>query len=63
MPIELSPHVSAASRLTAHWCTAADADDFVVSGCGVWPLSALAVHRTIGTAVGAGWVAQPVRDN
>ncbi|MCU1648743.1 MAG: uncharacterized protein JWN03_9018 [Nocardia sp.] len=41
MPIELSPHVSAANRLTARWCAVAGEDDFVLSGCGVWPLLAL----------------------
>ncbi|MCX4091200.1 serpin family protein [Nocardia sp. alder85J] len=41
MQTSLLPHVSAANDLTARWCAAAGRDDFVVSGCGVWPLLGL----------------------
>ncbi|MFF2550980.1 serpin family protein [Nocardia sp. NPDC058058] len=41
MPTPLATHVHAANRLTARWCATAGTDDFVLSGCGVWPLLAL----------------------
>ncbi|MEV6066416.1 serpin family protein [Nocardia sp. NPDC052001] len=41
MPTQLAAHVHAANRLTARWCERAGTDDFVLSGCGVWPLLAL----------------------
>lgn len=41
MPTALSAQISAANRLTARWCAAAGTGDFVLSGCGAWPLLAL----------------------
>ncbi|WP_019927044.1 serpin family protein [Nocardia sp. BMG111209] len=38
MQTSLLSHVSAANDLTARWCAAAGRGDFVLSGCGVWPL-------------------------
>ncbi|MGV9676747.1 serpin family protein [Nocardia sp. NPDC003482] len=38
MQTSLLPHVAAANALTERWCAAAGTDDFVLSGCGVWPL-------------------------
>ncbi|WP_280269067.1 serpin family protein [Nocardia wallacei] len=38
MQTSLLPHVAAANELTGRWCAAADTGDFVLSGCGVWPL-------------------------
>ena len=37
----ISPAVQAANTLTARWCTRLGADDFVLSGAGLWPLLAL----------------------
>ncbi|RDI50687.1 serine protease inhibitor [Nocardia mexicana] len=34
----LLPHVAAANDLTGRWCAVAGTDDFVLSGCGAWPL-------------------------
>ncbi len=34
----LLPHVAAANSLTGRWCAVAGSDDFVLSGCGLWPL-------------------------
>jgi serine protease inhibitor len=33
--------VAAANNLTGKWCAAAGSGDFVLSGCGIWPLLAL----------------------
>ncbi|MTE15023.1 serpin family protein [Nocardia aurantiaca] len=41
MPTALSVHIDAANRLTARWCATAGPGDFVLSGCGAWPLLAL----------------------
>ncbi|WP_024805496.1 serpin family protein [Nocardia sp. BMG51109] len=41
MQTSLLPHVAAANDLTRRWCAAAGAGDFVLSGCGVWPLLAV----------------------
>ncbi|MFJ1456088.1 serpin family protein [Nocardia sp. N2S4-5] len=38
MQTSLLPHVAAANDLTRRWCDAAGTGDFVLSGCGVWPL-------------------------
>ncbi|MBF6170327.1 serpin family protein [Nocardia blacklockiae] len=38
MQTSLLPHVAAANDLTGRWCAAAGTGDFVLSGCGVWPL-------------------------
>ncbi|MCM6776818.1 serpin family protein [Nocardia sp. CDC159] len=38
MQTSLLPHVAAANSLTGRWCAAAGSDDFVLSGCGAWPL-------------------------
>jgi serine protease inhibitor len=37
----ISPAVQAANTLTARWCTRLGAEDFVLSGAGLWPLLAL----------------------
>jgi len=37
----ISPAVQAANSLTARWCTRLGAEDFVLSGAGLWPLLAL----------------------
>lgn len=37
----ISPAVQAANTLTGRWCTRLGADDFVLSGAGLWPLLAL----------------------
>ncbi|MCX6489319.1 MAG: hypothetical protein NT156_15365, partial [Mycobacterium sp.] len=37
----ISPAVQAANTLTARWCTRLGADDFILSGAGLWPLLAL----------------------
>lgn len=34
----LLSHVAAANDLTGRWCERAGSDDFVLSGCGIWPL-------------------------
>ncbi|MEV5647508.1 serpin family protein [Nocardia sp. NPDC052254] len=41
MQSSLASDVAAANELTRQWCAAAGSDDFVLSGCGVWPLLAL----------------------
>ncbi|MQY29046.1 serpin family protein [Nocardia aurantia] len=41
MQTSLLSHVSAANDLTARWCAATGSGDFVLSGCGVWPLLGL----------------------
>ncbi|WP_227981783.1 serpin family protein [Nocardia spumae] len=41
MQPSLAPDVAAANDLTRKWCAAAGSGDFVLSGCGVWPLLAL----------------------
>ncbi|WP_063009061.1 serpin family protein [Nocardia kruczakiae] len=41
MQPSLAPDVAAANDLTGKWCAAAGSDDFVLSGCGIWPLLAL----------------------
>ncbi|MBF6332126.1 serpin family protein [Nocardia transvalensis] len=38
MQTSLQPHVAAANDLTGRWCAVAGTDDFVLSGCGLWPL-------------------------
>ncbi|WP_319945361.1 serpin family protein [Nocardia macrotermitis] len=38
MQPSLLSHVAAANELTGRWCERAGSDDFVLSGCGVWPL-------------------------
>ncbi|WP_084519531.1 serpin family protein [Nocardia mexicana] len=38
MQTSLLPHVAAANDLTGRWCAVAGTDDFVLSGCGAWPL-------------------------
>jgi serine protease inhibitor len=48
----LLPQVSAANDLTARWCAAAGSSDFVVSGCGVWPLLGLLATAADGPARG-----------
>ncbi|MCC3312807.1 serpin family protein [Nocardia africana] len=41
MQPSLAPDVAAANTLTGKWCAAAGSGDFVLSGCGIWPLLAL----------------------
>ncbi|MBB5915797.1 hypothetical protein BJY24_004709 [Nocardia transvalensis] len=41
MRTSLLPHVAAANTLTRRWCAVAGTGDFVLSGCGVWPLLGL----------------------
>lgn len=41
MQPSLAPDVAAANNLTGKWCAAAGSGDFVLSGCGIWPLLAL----------------------
>src|SRR5690349_12505689 len=50
MQTALPTHVAAANRLTARWCTVAGSRDFVVSGCGVWPLLAVLAESARGPA-------------
>ncbi|WP_084530636.1 serpin family protein [Nocardia miyunensis] len=38
MQPSLLSHVAAANDLTGRWCEQAGNDDFVLSGCGIWPL-------------------------
>ncbi|MFI5775892.1 serpin family protein [Nocardia sp. NPDC051570] len=38
MQTSLLAHVAAANSLTGRWCAVAGSEDFVLSGCGVWPL-------------------------
>ena len=46
----ISPAVQAANSLTARWCTRLGADDFVLSGAGLWPLLALLASAADETA-------------
>ncbi len=41
MQTSLAADVAATNDLTGRWCAASGSSDFVVSGCGVWPLLAL----------------------
>ncbi|PPJ27377.1 hypothetical protein C5E45_13835 [Nocardia nova] len=41
MQPSLAPDVAAANTLTEKWCAAAGPEDFVLSGCGIWPVLAL----------------------
>ncbi|MFF0453920.1 hypothetical protein [Nocardia africana] len=41
MQPSLAPDVAAANTLTGKWCAAVGSGDFVLSGCGIWPLLAL----------------------
>ncbi|WP_406231090.1 serpin family protein [Nocardia sp. NBC_01009] len=50
MQTSVAPHVVATNELTARWCAAAGAADFVVSGAGVWPLLALLAAAAEGAA-------------
>ncbi|WP_067842090.1 serpin family protein [Nocardia lijiangensis] len=43
-------HVAAVNELTARWAAAAGADDFVVSGAGLWPLLGLLAGAAEGPA-------------
>lgn len=44
----LQAHVVAANALTGRWCAAAGSGDFVLSGCGAWPLLALLADAAAG---------------
>ena len=46
----ISPAVQAANTLTARWCTRLGAEDFVLSGAGLWPLLALLASAADETA-------------
>jgi serine protease inhibitor len=46
----ISPAVRAANTLTARWCTRLGAEDFVLSGAGLWPLLALLASAADETA-------------
>ncbi|WP_194814920.1 serpin family protein [Nocardia sp. XZ_19_385] len=50
MPTGTTPNVLASNRLTAKWCQATPAGDFVLSGVGLWPLLAVLADAADGPA-------------